>query len=337
MEESYPAEAGINEWISGGVGDIETIADNFQITPWKCKEVVNLLEWMRNYNRAKPIEEQIRFYAMDIQNVMNINLKIRDFVEKHKIPVTEEQLSIVDSCTIKIIDYNKTTDWADVQIPKLEEIKQKIMAFQADTTKINDQEFNAIRRALDYLIKYTYYLQNSKSEVRDLKMFENVKWIVSNEAKNGKAFIWAHNEHINNKEMLSYGSGWVNLGAHLKNHYKSDYYSVGFDFGIGKLLGLVNEKNRPTYWKAYQMDKPYRKTYAETLINAKDDIYFIDMDKAMSGDPTNFFSTKKKQLVLGALGFNPQKYYLIPKKYSEMFDGLIFVKSISVPDYKLNE
>src|SRR5690606_7314109 len=35
MEEAYPAESGINEWISGGKGDIHTIATNFSIQPWK--------------------------------------------------------------------------------------------------------------------------------------------------------------------------------------------------------------------------------------------------------------------------------------------------------------
>ena len=74
MEDSYPSEAGINEWISGGKGNAETIAKNFSIVFWYCKEVVDLLEWMRNYNLNKPQEEQIRFYGMDIQNVKDINI-----------------------------------------------------------------------------------------------------------------------------------------------------------------------------------------------------------------------------------------------------------------------
>ena len=34
MEGSYPAESVINEWISGGKGDINTISKNFSIIPW---------------------------------------------------------------------------------------------------------------------------------------------------------------------------------------------------------------------------------------------------------------------------------------------------------------
>lgn len=66
MEESYQAESGINEWISGGSGDIKTIAENFNLGFWRTKEIVDLLQWMREYNEGKPQEEQIKFYGMDI-------------------------------------------------------------------------------------------------------------------------------------------------------------------------------------------------------------------------------------------------------------------------------
>ena len=337
IEDSYPSESGINEWISGGKGNVETIADNFSIHPWHCKEVVDLLQWMRTYNSTKTKDQHIRFYGMDVQNVQNINNEIRAVVAKYHIPISEDLLLVADECANKTIEYNKTTDWADKQTPKLKEIERILLDFQKRTNNDDQEDFRSSIRALNHLIKYTYYLQNSKSTVRDLKMFENVKWIVENETINGKAFIWAHNEHINHKEMLSYGSGWISLGGHLKDYYKDDYYSVGFDFGKGKLLGLAVRKNESNYWETHQIDQPFQKTYAHTLFEAKDAIYFIDMQYASKDMPADFFNKKSKQLILGASGFNPKKYYLIPKKFSEMYDGLIFVKSISVPNYKLSE
>ena len=335
MEETYQAEAGINEWINGGEGDSETIAKNFNIVPWKCKEVVHLLEWMREFNSSRPKEDQIRFYGMDIQLGKGINVEIRDFVNKYKIPVSEELLAVADSCANNVVNYNEDADLGKNQLPKLEEIIKTIKDFQAISDESDNQEFKAIIRATNYLIKYTTYLHSPKSEVRDLKMFENVKWIVEEETTNGKAFIWAHNDHVNNLTFNYYGMSWVNLGHHLKEHYKNDYYSVGFDFGIGTLPGIVTKKNKPVKWKNYTLTTPFRKTYAETLIKADDAIYFIDMHVALTSDPTNFFSTINKQLGLGAPGYNPKKKYILTKKFSEMFDGIIFVKRISVPDYNL--
>ena len=337
MEESYPAESGINEWISGGAGDIKTIANNFSIPVWYTKEIVELLEWMRNYNIKHPEGEQIRFFGMDIQYVKNSNQKIRDFVKSRKIPISEELLSIADTCANKQIDYKKETDWAAIHISSLRKIERILLDYKSNIKDAYDQEWNSIRRAISYLISYTNYIQYHKSQERDVAMFENVKWIVQNETSNGKAFIWAHNEHINNKELASYGSGWISLGAHLKEYYKEDYYSVGFDFGMGVLPGVLVKKGKPAGWRYYEMDKPFRNTYAKTLFDAVGDIYFIDIKQALESEASNFFSTKNKQLGLGGPGYNPRKYYLITKKYSEMFDGLIFVKRVSVPNYNLKD
>jgi erythromycin esterase len=336
IEDSYTSEAGINEWISGGKGNVETIANNFSIGFWYCKEVVNLLEWMRNYNLNKTKDEQIRFYGMDIQVVKNINLEIRNLVKKYTIPVSEELLLVVDNCVEKEVKYSGKTDWADIQIPKLKKIESIILDFSKGLKKENIDEFNSAIRALNYISKYTYYVQNHYSQDRDLKMYENVKWIVENKSKNGKAFIWAHNEHINNFKAGNYNTRKIyNLGRYLKEYYKNDYYSVGFDFGTGTQAGYFSNKGEKPSWKKVELNEPFAKTYAKTLIEAKDEIYFIDMSKALDGNSSDFFKKETKQIVIGGGGFNPKESNLYQKKFSEMYDGLIFVKNITLPTNNL--
>jgi erythromycin esterase len=338
MEDSYTSEAGINEWISGGNGNVESIAENFSIAPWYCKEVVNLLEWMRNYNLTKSKEEQIRFYGMDIQHVKKINQEIRNLVEKYNIPVSEELLKVVDNCVEKEVKYNASTDWAEIQTPKLKKIDSILLDFKKGIKDENIDEFDSAIRALNYLSQYTYLVQNNYTQDRDLKMFENAKWIIENKSKNGKAFIWAHNQHINNKCFEKYTNRNIyNLGRHLKEYYKNDYYSVGFDFGKGTLGGYIFKKNETTTWKTYKINEPFPNTYAESLFQAKDEIYFIDMYGALNGYSSDFFKKKNKQLTLGGPGYNPEQNNLYTQKFSEVYDGLIFVRSISVPNYKLSK
>jgi erythromycin esterase len=332
IEDSYTSEAGINEWISEGKGNAETITRNFSIGFWNCKEVVNLLEWMRSYNINKPKDQQIRFYGMDIQYVKKINLEIRNLVKKYNVPVSEELLLVVDSCVEKEVKYAKKTDWADIQSPKLNNIERILLDFRKDIKNENIDEFNSAIRALNYISQYTYFVQNNYDQVRDLKMFENVKWIVANKSKNGKAFIWAHSEHVNNEGGGNYSRRKIyNLGRYLKEYYKKDYYSVGFDFGTGTQAGYFSSNDEKPSWKKVELNKPIAKTYAETLIEAKDEIYFIDMSKALDSSASNFFKEKRKQIIAGAGGFNPKRNNLYRKKFSEMYDGLIFVKNITLP------
>lgn len=172
MEESYPAESAINEWISGGKGDINTIAENFRILPWRTQEVTNLLKWMRSYNLNKPREEQIQFYGIDIQNVQGINIKIREFAKAQNIVIDENLLSVLDRCVDKKVNYNSPSDWADKHNPELRKIKNIILDFQIKSSGISDQETKDVIRSLDYLMDYTYYVQNNGSNVRDLKMLK---------------------------------------------------------------------------------------------------------------------------------------------------------------------
>jgi erythromycin esterase len=121
----------------------------------------------------------------------------------------------------------------------------------------------------------------------------------------------------------------------LKDYYKNDYYSVGFDFGKGTQAGYFSDKDEKPSWKKVELNKPYAKTYAETLIEAKDEIYFIDMSKALEGSSSDFFKKKSKQIVAGGGGFDPKKNHLYEKKFSEMYDGLIFIKNITLPTNNL--
>ncbi|MFV9484905.1 erythromycin esterase family protein [Christiangramia sp. ASW11-125] len=334
MEESYQAESGINEWISGGKGDLKTIAKNFNTGFWYTKEIVNLLQWMREYNQGKPQDQQIKFYGMDIQIGENLNKEIREFVDSNKISIDEKLLAVTDSAANKKIDYGKEEAWWQIQLPKLNELKQQILR-----SNLASEKYKNVLRSLDYLISYTEYASLVKeeypksTEFRDLKMFENVKYIVENLSKNGKVFIWAHNEHINKKEMHSTGSNIINLGRNLKDHYGDDYYAVGFDFGIGKINGLVSDKKKGNYWKTYDIEKPVRKTYAKTLMEVDKDIYFFQFNSNLE-----FFNEKSKHLLIGGGGYKPKPLHriLINKAYSDTYDALIFVKKISVPDYNLN-
>ncbi|NMM50794.1 erythromycin esterase family protein [Marinigracilibium pacificum] len=334
MEEFKMAESGINEWISGGEGDINTIANNFDYYLWQTEEVIDLLLWMRNYNLDKPESDQIRFYGMDIQSVVGINNEIRAFIKKYDIPVSEEFLSVIDSCSYNQIDSEKVSLWNE----KLNEIEKVILENEGTFTAEQRKDFRSAGRALSYIIKHINYLKHPGNGVRDQLMFENVKWIINNETKNGKAFIWAHNEHVNNIEVSPMGSGWVSLGGHLKNFYDNKYYSVYFDFGKGELMGIVRDKNKPVHWNIYEIDKPFQNTYAETLFKADKEIYFIDIESVNNIEVEKFFSYPKKQLLLGGPGYNPKvkNRALVRKNYMETCDGLIFVKNISVPRYIRN-
>ncbi len=335
IEDNYPIENIINSWISGGPGDKKSVVEAFKIAPWHCQEIVDLLEWMRHFNQGKSTEQQIRVYGMDIQVITDIHLEIRNVISKYNLSISPDLLSVIDSCAKKKVDYNSRNKWADQQLPNLKEVEKILNAAQVNRNANEQRELKAAVRALNYLIKYTQYIQHNYSQDRDLRMFENVQFIVSNLSNNGKAFIWAHNEHVNADGFGPYSTRKIyNLGQLLKRQYKDNYYTVGFDFGIGDLNGFVFNDNGFKGWKVFTITEPFRGTYAEILSKATYENYFLDLTD-LSGEKTNFFKSKKKQLLLGGPGYNPKKNNLWTKKYANMYDAIIYINKISSPDYSI--
>ncbi len=332
MEESYQAEKGINEWISGGKGDKSTILKNFGQGIWRCQEMVKLLEWMRDYNVGKPYAEQIRFYGIDNQFGEELSKRLRSYVEKYDLSVDESLLLIADKCSEAPLTWRRDKKWAEENIPKLREIKDILEQNRDRLSSVNAWEYQDMLRSLYYLDQYTAFVAMPYSDTRDKDMYMNVLEVLRIEGENSKAFIWAHNEHINKKNL--YATGMMSLGSRLKEDFKEKYYCVGFDFGKGKMKGY-KFKDEEVVGIVYRiLDEPYKKTFAETLYQAQPDIYFIDMNKIETNeDAGKFFSTKNRQLFLGGPGFDPENTVFLKRKYTEAYDGLIFVKEISPVTY----
>ncbi len=331
MEESYQAEAGINEWISGGKGDEATILKNFGQGIWYCQEVVELLKWMREYNRGKTYNDQVRFYGMDNQFGHSINLKLRKYVEKYSIKIDEELLVAADSCSQKKLTNGGIKNWSKFYRPKLKEIEKILISQRSKVRESNIREYDDMVRAIHYLQQYTFFIQAPHSKNRDQDMYDNVVKILDYEGDESKAFLWAHNEHINKKDLYTYKMN--SLGRNLKNKYKNQYLSVGFDFGNGSLIGYVFKEGEPTSSIIRELTLPYKDTFAETLFLADSEIYYIDLNTIKGTEAYSFFNTENRQLFIGGPGFDPDEADFLTRKYSDSYDALIFVKTISPATY----
>jgi len=335
MEESYQSERGINEWVSGGAGDKATIVNNFRQNIWYANEVKDLLQWMRDYNYGKTQQEQIRFYGMDNQFGEDLSKRLRNYVKKYNIAIDESLLAVADSCSAAKLKVGGIKDWDKKTLPELQQIKLILERDKENLITINAYEYYDMIRALEYLEQYTKFISAPYSHVRDNDMYENVLKILKLEQPTGKAFVWAHNEHINKKQYGSYNI--KSLGAHLKNHFKEAYYAVGFDFGNGIVEGFKVKNGTVIGKTLYTLDKPYKNTFAATLFAANPDIYFLDMENAKSNPKAiKFFSSKLEQLFIGGPGFDPENKIMFKRRYSESYDGIIFVKTITPATYKKN-
>ncbi|RZJ74862.1 MAG: erythromycin esterase family protein [Flavobacterium sp.] len=330
MEESYQAERGINDYITGGEGDAKAALKNFGMAIWRCNEVEGLLQWMREYNQGKPKQEQIRFYGIDNQFGHDINNRLRTYLKKHKIEISESDLAVADSASAAQLKAGGNKGWDKRVMPGLKKIRQLLE--QEKVRLAGDAEYPDIMRGLRYLEQYTAHITAPYSQHRDRDMYNNTLDILAMEGPTSKAFIWAHNEHINKNDL--YATSMESLGSRLKKHFKSEYYAMGFDFGSGRMKGYRFENGKNLGSLINPLSEPYKDTYAYTLADAEAPIFFMNINDAMLNPVAKkFFGKKNRHLFLGGPGFDPEKPHFMKRKYSEAYDGLIFVNIISPATY----
>lgn len=328
MEESYQAEKAVNDWLQHGEGSAYAATEHFGQGIWQNQQVLSLLQWMRDFNAERPKSDRIWFYGMDNQFGHDINVRLRKFVSERGIVIEPELLSAADSCAAVQLQMPGIRKWADRYLPKLnrlEEALKKSPEFKGESAEAAD-----ILRGLHYLKQFTAFVQDPYSQYRDRDMYENVKIILAQAGPESKAFIWAHNEHINKKELYA-SSRLKSLGRWLKDDLKDDYYAMGFDFGGGKLPGASIEAGIVKGWTTFTLDAPFPHTAAEMLVQAKAEIYFLDLDVAALQETTGFFKKTNSQLMLGGPGFNPEKPVFYKRRYGDSYDGLIFIRQIGPP------
>lgn len=328
MEDIYGYSADINRFIAGGEGDARQMAGKLGFTLWHNEEIMNLLQWMRNYNNGKPADKQVKFYAIDCQSAAITNVVIRQFINKYSIKTQEGIGAVLDSCATLSSSTKKE------HIAKLTDYQKQLETLKADLSNnftpkdaVQIADFNEALYALNVLNGYTNFLLKPDPDTRDKIMADNVRWLMQHYNETSKGFIWAHNGHI-----ARHAGKFYRMGIHLKEAYDNAYYSMGFSYAKGKLIGMT-KKDKKIVWLTYDLNEPVKKTYAEIFSSATAPLYIVNFKDALQNPAMKTFLNSNLLIIDEGSGGHFPGYKGQKEKLAELYDGIIFVKDVSVPVY----
>lgn len=328
MEDIYGYSADVNRFVAGGEGDARQMAGKLGFTLWHNEEIMNLLQWMRNYNNGKAADKQVKFYAIDCQWAANTNVVIKQFINKYSIKTQEGIGVVLDSC-IALQFLNKKE-----RIEKLAGYQKQLEILKTDLTNnftpqdtIQIADLNEALYALTILNRYTNFLLKPDQDTRDKIMADNVSWLLQQYGSGSKGFIWAHNAHI-----AKHAGKFYRMGIHLKEKYGDAYYSMGFSYAKGKLIGMT-KRDKKIVWLTYDLNEPVKKTYAEVFNTANAPLYIINFKDALQNPALKTFLNSNLLIMDEANGGHYPRYNGKKDKLAELYDGIIFVKDVSVPVY----
>jgi len=197
---------------------------------WNTEEMLALVEWLREWNRAHP-ERPVRFIGYDMQDHQTPIVSLKAFVGR----IEPDLVTRIDRLTG---DYVAQPSYATFQVA--ESIRAG-WATQADTllqvvTSYRAGWLDAARTAADTVeVEWAIhaaelYTQAARFNValyspeRDSLMAANLNWALRVLHPRARAVVWAHDVHVSHGGDLrrSFNAG-AQMGAHLLHTYKLDY------------------------------------------------------------------------------------------------------------------
>ena len=310
IEANMPESYKVSDYTVRGEGDPKKLIDGMYFWTWQTEEVLNMVEWMRNFNQPK---QRISFTGFDMQfydgsinellDAFKGNKEVEDKINNLKKKLNEIKTRKQQNSESISDEYNEK-----------EEVNSLISFLK---NSIATSSFQVINKdwMLQNITIIQQYLDMNYASWRDLCMADNILWI-KNHNPNSKLIIWAHNTHIMKTQQM--------MGAHLSQKLGDDYTTFGFAFFDGSYTATGNKG-----LSSYDAIQAYPGTLEYLLEQFNEPIFILDLRKIRSENnkDTKWLTKKLEFRTVGGMADKPVKF--VESIVTDDFDYLIFIKTSS--------
>ncbi len=312
MEAAWGSGLNVNRYIKTGRGTAKQAVASLGFWTWDTPEVVDLVQWMRDYNARLGHHPTLSFAGIDMQDPMGAVGYLTAYLRLHD-PGEATAARGALECAAR-------SSWVVKQKPA-PGCRRQVGAIDDALNSLQDAPDIAVaHRAVSDILQYL----DSRavpalqvSDMRDEDMAKNVEWIAALHPQ-AKIAIWAHNGHVGAASPF----GYRQMGAHLREAFGQNYYAIGQTFGSGTVRAIV----RGHGLQAVAVPPNPADSTVE-LFSPLDGAAFVDLRGLKKGSALEtFFSTARNVEEIGAL-IDPQRpgEQKASIKIPDSFDALVYV------------
>ena len=222
IEANFTECRDINDYVLNGKGNIKDAIANMYFWTWNTQEVLDMVEWMREYNKSKSDSGKVKFYGFDMQIDWKVTSLVTEMLKEFDSAYFNQHFSRLETLEITgreryspkvFTNAEKKVIRAllnDIQEYIFKNRTQLIDVFSSDELAFLEQDVRIIEQCFEMNVQKNGYLT-----LRDQFMAENVHWILDHEGIDSKIMLWAHNGHIS-KSTFSAKYESKAMGYHLK-------------------------------------------------------------------------------------------------------------------------
>src|SRR5262249_2593711 len=226
----------VNDYVLTGKGNAKEALAGLYFWTWYTEEVLDLIEWMREYNREA--KTKVQFLGFDMQTGTVALAQTRAFLARADPSYLKETEAPMDK-------------WVTLFPKTLAERQALQRRKQEDTQPLIDGLWSLVKHLEENRDRYEKALpgeadrgiQNARVAAqaarnavstfnyRDQCMAENAAWILDRAPQGSKLVLWAHNGHVSRNPGA--------MGSHLSKRFGKEQVIVGFAAGEGQYTAIA--------------------------------------------------------------------------------------------------
>jgi erythromycin esterase len=311
MEAYWGAGLNVDRYIKGGRDTARQAVASLGFWTWNTPEVVDLVQWMHDYNAAPGKHPILSFVGIDMQDPMGAIGYLAAYLHTHdttEAGVAREALA----CSADAV--------ANPDAKPPSECRQRVTALEQQLTALNNVPDVAMaRQAATNILQYLDYAgqpQDAEVTIRDREMAANVEWVAA-QYPDAKIAVWAHNGHVGTTPELSYRP----MGSYLRQAFGSTYYVIGQTFGSGTVRAFVSGEGLQPVRVPLNSGDTTVELFAP--LNA---VGFIDVRRLPAKSALKaFFATQHGVSEIGSMMDKAHPGGGMPMVVPKSFDGLVYM------------
>ena len=299
LETHYSEARSIDEYVVHGTGDAVDALDSLAMWVWQTEGVLELVEWLRAFNRDRPLSDRVRFCGVDVQGTTAAAERVDAYLERVDPSFRDAHADDLDALRagLRTRDVDGGDDAvlerADRGQAAVDALAARFDDEQAaDVEATTDREYVLARRHVDVLDAAVDLARISVEDGqswtygrrRDRAMARNVQWLHEDVGHDHVAVV-AANGHLRrgHDHRDDHGPGEGPLGYHLDQTYGDDYYALGTEFGTGSARTMVRDADAVSF-PAQDLDAPPADSLVGALRETTEEPAFLDLDAAGGDD-----------------------------------------------------
>ena len=212
----------------------------FPVWMWRNSEVVNFVEWLREFNEGMAPERRVSFHGLDVYSLaasIGTVINYLDRIDPNAAVAARRRYACLTPWQTEPADYGRAVlrgrqksceDEVTAQLVVL--LSKRLEYIKEDGEAFFDAAQNArIVRAAEQYYRMMYWGARESWNLRDRQMFSTIQAVLAHRGRDAKAIVWAHNSHIGNAAATAMGwEGEFNIGELCRTAYENDSVLIGF-------------------------------------------------------------------------------------------------------------